>query len=254
MTGAEGCPLTPRRLLSFFFFLRWFGLCSQDLVDFGFEGAKAWDPPIRVSALIFELAGSVTARKNVGVPVTPPFRASPMSLRIPSAYLPPVRHASDLVTSRPMSLGMGRPRLQGLLVLKQPVVHLNDDNDPRDDNGHGTHVAGTVATEDDRQGVVGVAPSATLYALKLDRPARVFFQHRTPGRPIRPGRLHLLDPNGRGSSFERSSASERAAKDDPGRTVIRAASLLRPNREHVDSPEDCRIAIWHGWQGRWPRS
>ena len=43
----------------------------------------------------------------------------------------------------------------------------NDDNDPRDDNGHGTHVAGTVAAEDDGLGVVGVAPGATLYALKV---------------------------------------------------------------------------------------
>jgi subtilisin len=44
---------------------------------------------------------------------------------------------------------------------------VNSDNDPMDDNGHGTHVAGTVAAEDDGLGVVGVAPSAKLYALKV---------------------------------------------------------------------------------------
>jgi len=43
----------------------------------------------------------------------------------------------------------------------------NDDGDPRDDNGHGTHVAGTVAAEDDGAGVVGVAPQASLYAIKV---------------------------------------------------------------------------------------
>ncbi|MEK7399378.1 MAG: S8 family peptidase, partial [Candidatus Poribacteria bacterium] len=44
---------------------------------------------------------------------------------------------------------------------------FNNDNNPMDDNGHGTHVAGTVAAEDNNSGVVGVAPKAKLYALKV---------------------------------------------------------------------------------------
>ncbi len=36
-----------------------------------------------------------------------------------------------------------------------------------DGNGHGTHVAGTVAAKDDNQGVVGVAPGASLYAVRV---------------------------------------------------------------------------------------
>ena len=36
-----------------------------------------------------------------------------------------------------------------------------------DDGGHGTHVAGTVAATDGADGVVGVAPEATLHALKV---------------------------------------------------------------------------------------
>lgn len=44
---------------------------------------------------------------------------------------------------------------------------VNRDNDPMDDNGHGTHVAGTIAARDDGIGVVGVAPEAELYALKV---------------------------------------------------------------------------------------
>ena len=44
---------------------------------------------------------------------------------------------------------------------------VNDDGDPFDDNAHGTHVAGIVAARDDDAGVVGVAPHATLYALKV---------------------------------------------------------------------------------------
>ncbi|MDA8217675.1 MAG: S8 family serine peptidase, partial [Dehalococcoidales bacterium] len=44
---------------------------------------------------------------------------------------------------------------------------VNNDGDPMDDNGHGTHVAGTVAAADNDSGVVGVAPEASLYALKV---------------------------------------------------------------------------------------
>ena len=39
-----------------------------------------------------------------------------------------------------------------------------------DDNGHGTHTAGTIAALNNAQGVIGVAPAASLYAVKvLDR-------------------------------------------------------------------------------------
>ena len=46
---------------------------------------------------------------------------------------------------------------------------FNNDSDPFDDNGHGTHVAGTIAAElnDPPAGVVGVAPDVDLYAYKV---------------------------------------------------------------------------------------
>ena len=45
---------------------------------------------------------------------------------------------------------------------------VNDDPDPMDDNGHGTHVAGIVAAAGQGEGaVVGVAPEATLTAYKV---------------------------------------------------------------------------------------
>ncbi len=43
---------------------------------------------------------------------------------------------------------------------------VNDDDDPLDDNGHGTHCAGIIAAADNDNGIVGVAPGANLYAIK----------------------------------------------------------------------------------------
>jgi subtilisin len=44
---------------------------------------------------------------------------------------------------------------------------VNGDTDPMDDHGHGTHVAGIIAAADNGTGVVGVAPGARIYALKV---------------------------------------------------------------------------------------
>ncbi|HET7702552.1 MAG TPA: Ig-like domain-containing protein [Candidatus Limnocylindrales bacterium] len=44
---------------------------------------------------------------------------------------------------------------------------INNDADPMDDHGHGTHVAGSLAAEKNGYLVVGVAPAVDLYALKI---------------------------------------------------------------------------------------
>lgn len=50
------------------------------------------------------------------------------------------------------------------------VNFVSGRKDFKDDNGHGTHVAGTIAAENNGIGVVGVAPNVQLYGVKvLDR-------------------------------------------------------------------------------------
>ena len=48
-------------------------------------------------------------------------------------------------------------------------IYANYPNYPscQDDNGHGTHVAGTIAARDNSVDVIGVAPKATLYCVKV---------------------------------------------------------------------------------------
>ena len=49
------------------------------------------------------------------------------------------------------------------VVIKRKI----DPNKWDDDNGHGTHCAGIIAALDNDEGVVGVAPGASLYAIKV---------------------------------------------------------------------------------------
>ena len=44
---------------------------------------------------------------------------------------------------------------------------IENDDDPADVYGHGTHVAGSACAEDDGLGVVGVAPNCALYSLRV---------------------------------------------------------------------------------------
>lgn len=53
------------------------------------------------------------------------------------------------------------------LPAKNGINCITPGQKAQDDHGHGTHVAGTVAGKNNGKGVVGVAPGATVYAVKV---------------------------------------------------------------------------------------
>ncbi len=62
-------------------------------------------------------------------------------------------------------IDLDHPDLQ--VNIKGGVNTINPFKSADDDNGHGTHVAGIIAGADNTVGVLGVAPNASLYAVKV---------------------------------------------------------------------------------------
>ncbi|KNY25609.1 S8 family peptidase [Pseudobacteroides cellulosolvens] len=59
------------------------------------------------------------------------------------------------------------PDLKDRIIGGKNFTNQGNDNDFSDQNGHGTHVAGTIAAAVNHSGVVGVAPEANLLILKV---------------------------------------------------------------------------------------
>ncbi|HUP46828.1 MAG TPA: S8 family serine peptidase [Thermoanaerobaculia bacterium] len=98
---------------------------------------------------------------------------------------------------------------------------VHDDDDPMDDNGHGTHVAGTIAA--DSAELIGVAPAAKLVAYKvLDRDGNGKMSD------IIAAIERSIDPNGDGDLADRVdvinlSLGGPGTADDPGSRAVTAA-------------------------------
>ncbi|MBI2214758.1 MAG: S8 family serine peptidase [Acidobacteria bacterium] len=101
---------------------------------------------------------------------------------------------------------------------------VNDDDDPMDDNGHGTHVAGIVAARSAE--IDGVAPDATLLAFKVLDSALVGLES-----DILAAIERCADPNGDGSFSDRvdvvnMSLGADGAPDDPQSRAVDTATEL----------------------------
>ncbi|MEM3170613.1 MAG: S8 family serine peptidase [Candidatus Nitrosotenuis sp.] len=89
---------------------------------------------------------------------------------------------------------------------------VNNDSDPMDDNGHGTHVAGIISADGDS--VTGVAPKVKLMAFKV------------------------LGANGRGRTSDVIAAIERAVDPDQNSNTDDAVDVLNLSLGSPGNPDD----------------
>jgi subtilisin len=96
---------------------------------------------------------------------------------------------------------------------------------PVDDNGHGTHVAGIIGAQANGFGVIGVAPEATLYAVKvLDARGSGSFSAVASGVvwAARNG-MHVINMSLGSASYSQALADAVKAASDAGVLVVSAA-------------------------------
>lgn len=95
---------------------------------------------------------------------------------------------------------------------------VNLDNDPADDNGHGTHVAGIIAADNQ---AIGVAPNTALYALKvLDSEGLGYVSD------IISALQWASDPNGNGKAEDRLDIVNMSFGAEVGNIFLRWACRL----------------------------
>jgi serine protease len=91
----------------------------------------------------------------------------PYGITAVGARLTAAAHASGAVNVAIIDTGIdyGHPELQA--NYRGGVNIIGGTNDPFDDEGHGTHVAGTIGAADNGQGVIGVAPNIRIWSVKM---------------------------------------------------------------------------------------
>ena len=102
---------------------------------------------------------------------------------------------------------------------------VNGDNYPMDDDGHGTHCAGIVAAVDNEIGVIGVAPEAELYAVKvLDATGSGYVSDVIAGIDWSvTNNMQIISMSLSGGDLESMEAACDAAYDDAGIVVVASA-------------------------------
>jgi subtilisin family serine protease len=135
-----------------------------------------------------------------------------------------------------------------------------------DDNGHGTHVAGIVAAADNDFGILGVAPNATLVALRAGQDSGFFFLYETVAALVYAGAIGLdvvnmsffTDPwlyncTSRDEYLEGDVTDEELAEQRLVRELVEAAVAFAHGRgvtlvgsagnEHADKAAPARIDL-----------
>ncbi|MBD3402890.1 S8 family serine peptidase, partial [candidate division GN15 bacterium] len=114
----------------------------------------------------------------------------------PFYFTPPAQSTSVVVAIIDSGADLGHPELQGRFFINDDEIPYNGldddhngfvddtlgydmsgdelsifditpDNNPTDSNGHGTHIAGIIAANDNADGVIGVSPSVKILPIKI---------------------------------------------------------------------------------------
>ncbi len=123
----------------------------------------------------------------------------------------------------------------GFLALTSPPYHRKSADDWDDDNGHGTHVAGTVAAYG---AIAGVAPDANLYAVKvLDKNGSGSFSSVIAGIDwcVDNG-MHIANMSLGASSGNDSLREAIEAADEAGLILIASAGNSGPGANTIGYP------------------
>ncbi len=107
----------------------------------------------------------VNAFGKPGSPAPQPAQSVPTGIQRVQARASALTGAGIGVAVIDTGIDLHHPDLAGNIVANTSCITGKKTGD--DDNGHGTHVAGTIAALDNTVGVVGVAPQAKLVAVKV---------------------------------------------------------------------------------------
>lgn len=122
--------------------------------------------------------------------------------------------------------------------VKGGINTVNSMKTPDDDNGHGSHVAGIIAGVDNSIGVIGVAPEASLYAVKvLNRQGWGYISDIIDGLDwsIKNG-IQVVNMSFGSSSDNASFHNAITAAAEAGIVLVAAAGNSGPGDNTVDYP------------------
>jgi len=201
------------------------------------------DIPITVHAIPSIGTAPVSAAESFKRPFVP---YGIRKLRVPSVWK---RSLGERVRIGVIDTGVdyNHPDLQQ--VLSRGINLLNPRTLPLDDNGHGTHIAGTIAATG-RNAMTGIAPRATIFPVKaFDHNGSAYVSDIIKGIDwCVQNKVHIIN-----MSFgmkRRSQAMLEAVRNARKNGVIIVASSGNDGKEAVDYPARFRQTISVGAIGR----
>ena len=149
------------------------GLGLLDKYEHALKGFAATVPASRLNALkndprvaFVSQDRLVFANAKPGQDVSQAAQITPTGINRVDAELNSNKGAGIGVAVIDTGIDLVHPDVTGNLAAQSKTCVLGT-RSAKDDNGHGTHVAGTIAALDNTIGVVGVAPQAKLFAVKV---------------------------------------------------------------------------------------